>query len=171
MQDFFPAEKAAEFATTRGWLKVLLASYAGLADPGAIRIAIADGGKPHAPDFPEIRFNLSHSSGLVVFAFSRYEVGIDIEKLRPITGWQELAEGLLSPGITAEINSLGEAQQAECFLKHFTAREAFLKMQGAGFAGAHDLEKYPGTNSRVFESVYLPEIPGYLGCICLAKAH
>lgn len=40
-------------------------------------------GKPFFPDFPHIRFNLSHSGGLALCALSDGEVGVDIEEVKP----------------------------------------------------------------------------------------
>src|SRR5947209_19706822 len=47
--------------------------------------ALREHGKPYLPLAPEVRFNLSHSHemALVAVAIDR-EVGVDIEKLRPM---------------------------------------------------------------------------------------
>ena len=36
-------------------------------------------GKPYFPDFPEVHFNLSHTTGAVLVALSGEPVGVDIE--------------------------------------------------------------------------------------------
>lgn len=61
-----------------------------------ICIAMTEHGKPYLPDHPALKFNLSHSHGALALAFSKCEVGIDIEKLRPVPDWQDLATGILS---------------------------------------------------------------------------
>lgn len=156
-KNLLPESKAGEFILSRGWLRVLLAYYLQLTEPGSIRLAIADRGKPYAPDYPELKFNLSHSYGRVAIAFSRHEVGIDIEKLRPVPDWRSLSEGLLTAEDIEEISLLAEGEREAAFLDKFAAREAHWKAGGAGAAGAR-LER-------------LPEIPGgYVGHICILAA-
>ena len=95
-QNFFPESKAVEFKLARAWLRSLLACYVAETEPQSIRLGIADGGKPYLLDYPQLRFNLSHSGEFVAIAVSRHQVGVDIEKLRPLPDWRELAEGLLT---------------------------------------------------------------------------
>lgn len=42
-------------------------------------------GKPFFPDFPEVHFNLSHSTGAVLVGLSDQPIGVDIEKIRPVS--------------------------------------------------------------------------------------
>lgn len=42
-------------------------------------------GKPYFPDFPEVHFNLSHTTGAVLVALSGEPVGVDIEHIRPVS--------------------------------------------------------------------------------------
>ena len=41
-------------------------------------------GKPYFPDFPEVHFNLSHTTGAVLVALSGEPVGVDIAHIRPV---------------------------------------------------------------------------------------
>jgi len=53
-----------------------------------------------------IQFNLSHSHGLVVYAFSRgREVGIDVEMIRPEFAGDEIAERYFSGLELAELRA------------------------------------------------------------------
>lgn len=42
-------------------------------------------GQPYFPDFPEVHFNLSHTTGAVLVALSGEPVGVDIEHIRPVS--------------------------------------------------------------------------------------
>ncbi len=81
----FP-EKKMEYLVGRYLLKTLLAYYLGKA-PEDIVISRGEHGKPYLSvgetDFPfEIKFNLSHSNGIVVCAFTLgEELGVDVEKV------------------------------------------------------------------------------------------
>ncbi len=171
-QNFLPASKAQEFTAARAWLRTLLAFYVAETEPQAIRLGLAENGKPYLPDFPAVHFNLSHSGEFAAIAISRQPVGVDIEKLRPLPDWRELAEGLL-PNITIEqIGSLEQAERAAAFLRHFTAREAYLKAVGGGFSESttmleRDFHFIAMENQSYGPTVSLPEIPGYVGELCV----
>lgn len=47
------------------------------------RIERAPGGKPYFPDWPGVRFNVSHSGGLCLCVLDDVPVGCDIELVRP----------------------------------------------------------------------------------------
>ena len=47
---------------------------------------LEENGKPYFPELPEIRFNLSHTTGYAAAAVSdEGDVGIDIERVRPVS--------------------------------------------------------------------------------------
>ncbi len=81
-------------------------------------------GKPFAKDV-DIHFSISHSDGLVVCAVSKNEIGIDIEKIRPVKA--RLAEKFASESekdvINSRINGLFEI---------WTLKEAYFKCIGTG---------------------------------------
>ena len=77
-------------------------------------------GKPFFPDHPEVQFNLSHTSGAVLVGISDQPVGVDIEKVRPVSSraMQRIA------GVTTE----------EEFFRSWVRREARTKRSGDGVA-------------------------------------
>lgn len=173
-QNFLPENKAHEFTAARVWLRTLLAAYVAETKPQSIRLGIAENGKPYLMDFPAVQFNLSHSGELVAVAVSRQPVGVDIEKLRALPEWRELSEGLL-PNITIEqIANLPQPEHAAAFLRHFTAREAYLKAVGSGFSLSttlleRDFHTIAMENQSYGPTVALPEISGYVGQLCVLK--
>lgn len=75
-------------------------------------------GKPCFPEYPEVHFNLSHTSGAVLVGVSDQPVGVDIEKIRPVS------EGTMErlAGVTAE----------DAFFRSWVRREARVKRTGGG---------------------------------------
>lgn len=82
-------------------------------------IAIAEGGKPFFPDYPDIQFNLSHTEGAVVCALSASPVGIDLERSRPPAG---------------NILHYYHFTKGQDFWEMWVRREAIAKYHGYGFA-------------------------------------
>lgn len=184
-ENMLPESKASEFLLSRGWLRVILASYIAGSSPGEIPLERSAEGKPFLTDHPNLHFNVSHSHGLAAIGIARQSLGIDIEKLRPMPDWQSLAEGLLTNHAITEILRLPVVEQAAGFLRSFTAREAQLKAFGFGLSGilqAMDFHSIVVNHSTLSNSTLppvmaihnyntpspLPEIDGYVGHICLA---
>lgn len=95
-------------------------------------------------------------------AVSRYEVGIDIEKIRLIPDWRDLAENVLTPTDAATIASHAKAERSTAFLRCFTAREAYLKAIGTGLATAR--LQPDGADQQLLP---LPPLPGFVGHACV----
>lgn len=114
----------------RGILRTLLASYLG---KKASRITFLYGqhGKP-AVEAP-LHFNLAHSNDWAVFVFVRdYEIGIDIEHIRPLQDADDFARQFFTTSESAWINSLPHDQKWNGFYKLWTCKEAYLKANGSG---------------------------------------
>lgn len=75
-------------------------------------------GKPFFPDFPTVHFNLSHTGGAVLVGLSDQPVGVDIEKIRPVSlrAMRKIA------GVTSE----------KAFFQSWVRREARSKRSGTG---------------------------------------
>jgi 4'-phosphopantetheinyl transferase len=123
------------FAACRGILRELLGGYVG-SSPVSIQFAYGEFGKPaqHPRDSgPPIRFNLSHSSGLAVFAFARNcEIGIDVEAISAEFAGEEIARRYFSIREVAELMSLPAQTRPEGFSLCWTRKEAYVKARGTG---------------------------------------
>lgn len=107
---------------------------AGLADYGLreqeLIIAHTENGKPYLPEYPDLFFNIAHSENLAVCAFSRQEIGVDVEKVTAI----DLA--------IAKQFFYGSEYQAiiasdcpeETFFDYWVLKESYMKATGRGFA-------------------------------------
>jgi 4'-phosphopantetheinyl transferase len=119
------------FIVSRGLLRILLSSYVQV-EADKIHILKHPKGKPYQQHDPCLVFNLSNSGDCCVFAFSRNgEVGIDIEKIRPLNDLDELIRKNFNSNEQAYINA-GATLRLHRFVKFWTLKEALLKAIGEG---------------------------------------
>lgn len=124
-----------DFIVSRGMLRELLAAYLNV-QPTDIVLRNGIHGKPHITmDDSEsmIRFNVSHSKGFVVFAFSlRAEVGVDVEQIRKEFPDREIAERFFSEEEVAALGKLPPERSSGAFFTCWTRKEAYVKARGGG---------------------------------------
>jgi 4'-phosphopantetheinyl transferase len=124
------------FQLCRGILRELLGGY--LSVPGkSIEISCGIRGKPALarPAQNDLRFNLSHSHGFAVFAFSiGQELGVDAERICEDVEAEEIARRYFSIEERAELSCLEGADKAKGFFLCWTRKEAYLKARGDGLA-------------------------------------
>lgn len=72
-------------------------------------------------------FNCSHSGDHVVCAVSEKEIGVDLERIRPV---HERMERTLSEAERCWLAALPQAQRAEAFLRLWTLKESWIKCRG-----------------------------------------
>ena len=69
-------------------------------EPGSLQFCYGGNGKPAVADEfggRKLRFNLSNSMGLALYAFTRErEIGVDIEYIRDISEMEDIAERYFS---------------------------------------------------------------------------
>ena len=83
-------------------------------------IAFSPQGKPWFPTHPEVHFNISHTAGAVLVAVSDEPVGVDIEKIRPVS--------------QRAMRRLADADSEAEFFRSWVRREARAKRSGAGIS-------------------------------------
>jgi 4'-phosphopantetheinyl transferase len=108
-------------------------------------------GRPEiAAPATDLRFNLSHSAGLVACAIARgRDVGVDVEHLRRRRIDRAIVRRYCSPAECADIDAYGDAWQ-DRFLLYWTLKEAYLKARGLGVAlPLADISFDPGPPVRV----------------------
>ena len=123
------------WARARGVLRSLLASYLD-ADPSALTFVTQAHGKPALDPPSLLRFNLSHSGGVALYAFALgREVGVDVEQgTRPVDVVR-LARQTMGEEEARRLEALGPAERQREFLVAWTRHEAVLKCRGIGLAG------------------------------------
>lgn len=105
-------------------------------------------GKPFFKEYPEIKFNISHCSGLAVCGISGGEIGVDAELIRPYNG--KVMRRIFSE---REQNYILFSENSERdFFRFWTLKECFGKAIGTGifsdlknysFEISDDIEKNP----------------------------
>jgi len=93
--------------------------------------AVAEAGKPYLPAAPHLKFNLSHSRDLALVGVAlNVEVGVDVEWIRPMPDYIQLAERFFPPSQAEEV-----ADERD-FFRRWTRIEAALKARGVGIYAA-----------------------------------
>jgi 4'-phosphopantetheinyl transferase len=115
--------------------------------PEALVIFTDKNGKPYIENCP-LYFNISHCENTLIYAFSDEEIGIDIEKIRPIsqsvlkrffsTEEQEFVLG--KPLNESESEDYDKPQILENFYRIYTLKEAICKKSGIGIKGLKTAE-------------------------------
>ena len=122
------------FVAARGLLRELLAEALG-ERPETLQFRYGTRGKPSLEGHA-LRFNLSHVQGRAAYAWSpKREVGIDLERIRPVERAARIAERLFSAREREELEALDETEREAAFFRAWTRREAQGKATGEGLAG------------------------------------
>ena len=159
------------FIVCRGILRILLGRYLGRA-PQAIALSYGANGKPALAE-PAARcaedtlhFNVAHSEGLALFAFTRAgEVGIDVEHMRDLPDWEQVAEAAFSPHELAQLRACPAARRRDEFFRAWTRQEAVLKALGTGLGAVAD-----AAAESAFNVYPLDPGPGFAAALACSPA-
>jgi 4'-phosphopantetheinyl transferase len=125
------------FIVAHGLLRIILSRYVGV-EPSRLCFCNNLYGKPAlvaSSAQAAVRFNLSHSEGLVLYAIARdREVGIDLERIQTDFAFEQIGEQFLSPREAAELDALPTCLRREALLTWWTRKEAFVKARGQGLS-------------------------------------
>jgi len=125
------------FVVARGVLRTLLGLYLA-SRPAELSFAYSPFGKPalaHAPGTRPILFNVSHSGGLALYAFTRgREVGVDVEQERADFTGDEIAERFFSAREVEALRAVGHDLRTRAFFNCWTRKEAYIKAVGEGLS-------------------------------------
>lgn len=121
------------YIARHGILRWLLARYLG-DKPEALRFTVNAYGKPAIAE-RAIDFNLSHSHGMALFAFSRdIAVGCDIEfhDLRFLA--ENIPERFFSQAEMNVLRACTASEKIRAFFDCWTRKEAYIKARGVGLS-------------------------------------
>ncbi len=140
-----PSHAVQARAQAHAALRRILAHYTGI-HASALFIDADDLGKPRLRHADAPSFNLSHTRGLALVALSAgCAVGIDVERLRPLTDADALAQRFLTPSEAFAVSAVTPAGRDAAFLQTWTRKEAVLKASGHGLAiDTRHIEVGPG---------------------------
>ena len=110
--------------------------------PESLIILADKNGKPYIENCP-VHFNISHCENILAYTFSKEEIGIDIEKIRPISlavlkrfFSKEEQEFVLGKAMNEEnTEDYNTPEILERFYRIYTLKEAICKKSGIGIKG------------------------------------
>ncbi|MGH8772735.1 MAG: 4'-phosphopantetheinyl transferase family protein [Burkholderiales bacterium] len=139
----------------RAPLRELLAARLGV-EPETVELTYGAHGKPAlARRFAELdlRFNISHSGELAVYAFAAgREIGIDVKKTRILRDADDIAARFFSRREIETYHALEPRDRPQGFFNCWTRKEAFVKALGDGLS--HPLDRFdvslaPGKPAKI----------------------
>lgn len=83
--------------------------------------------KPYVESTLGLKFNISHTEGLVLLAFFKREVGVDVEKINYKFELKDILENCFTKDEIINIDN-----NIISFYRYWTAKEAYLKCDGIG---------------------------------------
>jgi 4'-phosphopantetheinyl transferase len=126
-----------DYLVTRALVRSVLSRYA-LVSPEQWQFSKNDYGKPeilHSKNIPKIRFNLSHTKGLIACAVTlEKDIGVDVESITRKEGNLKLADRFFSHQESQALRLVQPDQQKERFFDYWTLKEAFIKACGKGLS-------------------------------------
>jgi len=127
------------FILSRGALRILLSRYLGV-HPASVQFKYGSNGKPRIAAQTSLEFNVSHSGGLTLLAFTHdCSVGIDVEQIRSLPDLQDIAQRFFCVEESTELAKLVDPLQRErAFFLCWTRKEAYIKAVGLGLSARLD---------------------------------
>ena len=92
-----------------------------------LRVKRDKNNKPYVENTLGLKFNISHTEDLVLLAFSKREVGIDVEKINFKFEFKDILENCFTRDEIINIDN-----NIISFYRYWTAKEAYLKCDGIG---------------------------------------
>ncbi|MFB7304416.1 4'-phosphopantetheinyl transferase family protein [Heyndrickxia sporothermodurans] len=89
-------------------------------------------GKPYLLNSSEFYFNISHSEDWVICVVSKKEIGVDIEKIKPID--LGIAKRFFSKNEYENLLSMPDNMKVNRFFDLWTLKESYIKYKGTGLS-------------------------------------
>ena len=138
-----------DYTVSRAALRTILGAYLGKTAQ-ELSFTYSLFGKPALvkTDSPDVRFNLSRSRGLALYAVTlRRTVGVDVEYVDVSVDDASIVERFFSPAEVAAWKALSANVRPEAFFNAWTRKEAFIKAIGEGLSmplDSFDVTLVPG---------------------------
>lgn len=131
---YFKSDRV-HFIVARGALRDILSHYLDVS-PQSIEFSYGPFGKPDLMGRAagsHLRFNVSHSNGIAVYAIARNrEIGVDLELIREEPALLDIAERFFSPLEILALREIPRERQSVAFFNCWTRKEAYVKALGDG---------------------------------------
>lgn len=142
-------------------LRTLLAAYLGRG-AAELSFSYAEKGKPSLADSQTaVNFNLAHSQGRALYAFSRgRELGVDLEFIREDLESEKIAVRFFSPAEVKRLELVPPELRKQAFFECWTRKEAYIKARGDGLSlplDDFDVSLGPGEPAALLRNHKEPE--------------
>ena len=168
------------FIVARGFLRALLGRYL-TNEPKELKFVYGAYGKPALAQEGLLRFNMSHSHGIALYALTEgRDVGVDVEYMRADFTGDDIARRFFSPFEVQSLCGLPDANRVESFFRCWTRKEAYIKATGRGLSqplDGFDVTLAPGETAALLRtdegsherwSMANVEVgPGYAGAVAV----
>jgi 4'-phosphopantetheinyl transferase len=180
----FPRDRQ-RFVASRGLLRTILATYLAI-EPTGVSLSYSKKEKPFlgpAHEGSAVTFNVSHSGGIALLAFSRgRDIGVDVEQVREDFDVGAIARRFFSAHELDQLAALPNEKKFEAFFRCWTRKEAYIKATGEGLSfplHQFDVSVAPGHSDALLSTRphnseaalwSLREIPagaGYVAALCV----
>ncbi|HEX2960812.1 MAG TPA: 4'-phosphopantetheinyl transferase superfamily protein [Ignavibacteriales bacterium] len=160
---YYFAKDRENFIISRGVLRVLIARYLNTSSE-RVNLLFNEYGKPFLKGERALKFNVSHSNGILLFAFAwNYELGVDIELIRPDFADMEIAGRFFSKNEMLALSVLPDELRKIAFFNCWTRKEAYIKAKGMGLSiplDSFDVSLCPGDPPELLCDHDAPEETG-----------
>ena len=154
---FYFERDRSRFIVGRGLLRFILSRYLEI-PANKLQFCYSSRGKPELVETSsayKLRFNVSHSQGLVMYAVTRdRSIGIDVEYIRPMPEAEQIVKSFFSVYENNVFQHLPLCQKQLAFFNCWTRKEAFVKAIGDGLSlplDQFDVSLIPGEPARLLE--------------------
>ena len=179
---FHFAKDRNHYIVARGLLRKLLAAYLGVGS-AELQFLYGEKGKPYLEEIQRrsINFNLAHSHGLAIYAFSQgRELGVDLEFIRDDLADEKIAERFFSSYEISALRNVPAELRKEAFFNCWTRKEAYIKARGEGLSiplDEFDVSLAPGEPAALLKNhkntkeisrwkmQSIPVAPGYVAAL------
>jgi 4'-phosphopantetheinyl transferase len=160
-QRFHFAKHRHQFLISRALVRTTLSRCTGIA-PEHLRFSENDYGRPEIildEQLPPIRFNLSHTEGLIVCAVVlKHDIGVDVEHRQRRVVSEKIAKRFFSSTEVGELESLPEQNKRDRFFKYWTLKESYIKARGMGLSIPLDKFSFHLANNKPIRISFDPEL-------------
>lgn len=161
-----------QFLSAHALVRGILA-HARATHPAGLQFSQTEHGRPelaYTGGGPRLRFNLSHTSGMVALAVTLdRDIGVDVENRSRTTSSLDLARRFFAPGEAAALEALPPADRQRAFLDYWTLKEAYVKALGLGLT--HSLSAFEMHVDREIRITFTSEAGGDPASWHFALAH
>lgn len=166
-ESFVFEEHRSRFIQAHTALREILSRYTQM-PAECLRFEYGKHGKPYLKGAgTSLCFNLSHSAELALVAVGEMpEIGVDVERVRPIAEWMDISRNTFHPVEDAWILAQPAQRRMEGFFHVWTAKEAYVKASGLGVA--QPLESFSVVGEALpqdYTITHLAVPSGYVGAV------